>query len=137
MKIEISITRNGHGIGTIGWLAEKCKGGSIHIGTTKSGKQAAWLKDAAGAVVTVLAVRGAWDDAQIVKAENGGPGYELSTDVTFTPAAWNAIGELMEIAVERMNDGETADVTPEVTVSAGGFAKSTHNSHWLATQEVR
>jgi hypothetical protein len=54
-NLEIKIADQGEVIGTVGWL---CKNADhIKIGATKSGNQAAWLKNAYGETIVFLASR--------------------------------------------------------------------------------
>lgn len=105
MEIKINIINNGEAIGTIGWLARNAS--TIKLGVTKSGKQGAWLHDANGKQITVLAIRGYHSGAgdEIVRAENDCGEYygQLASDVSFTPAAWGIVKDLIDIAVREMD----------------------------------
>lgn len=108
---KINIVNNGDAVGTCGWLAKNA--GSIRIGTTNKGRQGAWLVDKEGREITVLAIRGYYgDNTKIIKAENDtgdlyDPYGQLTTKVSFTEAAWEALENLISVAVAEMEQLES------------------------------
>lgn len=117
-KINISIKRNGHARGTIGWLAANAA--SIKIGESQKGKQGAWLVDHEGKTITPLAIRGMWDDDEIHtvrKADFADRGYDLTPDdIVFTDAAWAIIEQIIPQAVAAMQDGEEASAAAKYSI---------------------
>lgn len=119
MKVTLGIQNNGLSKGTLGWLCSNL--GSIKIGETKSGKQGAWLIGRDGESITVLAVRGYWNEvpgfrSKIETVKRDGHPDELLADMGFTDAAWEIIERCVSIAAEAMN--EPAEGAAEISITA-------------------
>ena len=117
MNITLQIQNNGIARGTLGWLCANI--GSIKIGETKSGKQAAWLLDRDGKNITVLAVRGWWEHAPAIETAGRDTDTSIPTlnaDMIFTDAAWEIIKQCQQIAVSAME--EPAENASEIKVAA-------------------
>ena len=103
--ISINIINNGEAIGSIGWLAKNAA--AIRIGSTKESKQAAWLLDHDGKVITCLAIRDPYTyDSKIIERvsrSDHGTGI-FAVSVSLTTAAWTALQQLIDCAVEHMDE---------------------------------
>lgn len=108
MELKINVVDNGDAVGTCGWLAKNA--GSIRIGATTKERQGAWLLDNEGKALTVLAIRGYYgDNTKIIRAENDTeePFGQLTTDVSFTEAAWEIMKAIISAAVAEMEQLES------------------------------
>lgn len=108
MELKIIVVNNGDAVGTCGWLVKNAD--SIRIGTTTKVRQGAWLMDKEGKEITVLAIRGYYgDNTKIIKAENdSGDSYgQLTTNMSFTDAAWEVVKTLISAAVAEMEQLES------------------------------
>lgn len=117
MKIEIEIKKSGKAKGTLGWLSGAR---TIKIGAAKDGSQAAWLLDAAGDVMTVLAVRDYGYESGIVMVGRLVRDSDCSDGLLMphscTDAAWEALEKIAEMARSQMRES-APDSTPALTVS--------------------
>ncbi len=107
MEVTLRIDKKGIKKGTLGWLVDNID--HIVIGDTKVNKhQGAWLKDKDNNTLTVLAIRGFYDDSnkidRIVQATGSCWQDELSCDFTCSDACWRAIEKIIDIAVEKMEE---------------------------------
>jgi hypothetical protein len=100
-EITINIDNKGFAPGTVGWLCENVD--SMLIGKTRDGNQGAWLKDKEGKTLTVLAIRGFYDEDTIDEITRN-YGYRGDMDCAFicSDACWEKIEELTAAAVEKM-----------------------------------
>jgi len=109
VEVTINIVNNGEAVGSCGWLAKNAS--TVRIGTTNKERQGAWLMSKDGKEISVLAIRGYYgDNTQIIKAENdtGEPFGQLTTNVSFTEAAWEVVKTLILAAVAEMEQLESA-----------------------------
>jgi len=117
MNVTLSIDRKGHLPGSLGWLAENAH--RIKIGATKDGKsRGAWLQDADGKTITVLAISDAYEcDATAVnlveRCYMSNP--IMGSDQEFTDAAWAVVENIAEQAAELLR--ESAELAQTVSVS--------------------
>ena len=109
MKIEIQIKNSGCEVGTTGWLAKNAK--SIVVGTTKAGRQAAWLQGKDGQVLECLCVRDYWNQPEardeITSLQRTGCADLLVANYAYTDAGWAVMEEIIEIALENIQEGDS------------------------------
>jgi hypothetical protein len=120
--IKIKIANKGKVKGTVGWLADHAA--EIKIGESESGRQGAWLKDKDGNIITVLVIRGYWDnekhklDFAVRRENNSQDGYELVADCFFSDAAWKKIEATQKIVALQMDELWEAEAEAEDEVEA-------------------
>lgn len=113
MQISINIKNIGNAIGTVGWLEKKAH--TIKIGPSNTGNQCAWLLDAEGKRVTLLAMR----EFGVIERAINNPAYSVpwTTDIMFTDSAFTALSQLIDIAVDEMERIESEHPVINFTVS--------------------
>jgi hypothetical protein len=99
MTIQITITNNGSQPGTVGWLAKTAR--NIQIAPTKGGGRGAWLRDAEGKDIALLAHTEYGGISRSVRMPDT---YrtEAAETISWTDAGWEAFGQLQDVAVEEL-----------------------------------
>jgi hypothetical protein len=116
-QIRVTMVDTGAAVGTVGWLAQHAE--EIRILEKPSGKLAAYLYDAEGEIVSPLAVRDWWGNAQtageIVSVEIDRSGeFGPGARIPWTDAAWVVMCELGERAVELLREKLAEDDAAEM-----------------------
>jgi len=116
MEINISIKHLGHAPGTVGWLAQHAH--HILIGQTKKGGHGAWLKDAQGRNITILALRSKETEGSIALVERDTYCPFLACGISTTDAAWAVLRRIAELAANAMREDAGLAAGYKVSISA-------------------
>ena len=116
--LKIEVDNKGYLWGTLGWVCKNAD--NVKIGTTKAGKQGAWIKNKEGDTLVTLAIRSFHEeDGKVVKMQNEDSSWnELSAcESMCSDACWRKIEEIQEEVVKIMDaEWESDEGEQELTL---------------------